>query len=114
MWSTDGGTCGAPCRDSGQRSKGHPRSMDGAEGSQTYQYMCEIYHDRGLRDGAAEECKPRWLLDRGQESVCVCVVVDGIDYMRCKYNSGGHLYAKYVQEKKSFCGQWSRGPCKVW
>ena len=36
MWSTDGGTCGSPCRDGGQRSKGHPRSMDEAEGSQTY------------------------------------------------------------------------------
>ena len=36
MWSTDGGTCGAPCWDRGQRSKGHPHSMDGAEGSQTY------------------------------------------------------------------------------
>ena len=27
VWSTDGGTCSAPCRDGGQRSKGHPHSM---------------------------------------------------------------------------------------
>ena len=46
--STDcGGTGDAPCRDSGQRSKGHPRSTDGAEGSQTYQYMCGINRGRG-------------------------------------------------------------------
>ena len=31
MWSTDcSGTSGAPCRDGGQRSKGHPCSMDRA------------------------------------------------------------------------------------
>ena len=35
MWSIDcGGTGGAPCRDSGQWSKGHPNSMDGEDGSQ--------------------------------------------------------------------------------
>ena len=53
--STDyGGTSGAPCRDGGQRSKGHLHSMDGAEGSQTYQYMHGIGHGRGLRDSAVE------------------------------------------------------------
>ena len=72
MWSTDcGGTSGAPCRDGGQRSKGHPCSMDGAEGSQTHQYMSGIDRSRGLQDSAIEACKPRWLSDRGQESVCV-------------------------------------------
>ena len=34
MWSIDGGTCGAPCRDGGKRSKGHSCSMDRAKGSQ--------------------------------------------------------------------------------
>ena len=73
MWSTDyGGTIGVPCQDGGQRSMGHPRGMDGAEGSQTYQYMHGIDHGKGLRDGAAEALKLRWLSDRGQESVCVC------------------------------------------
>ena len=73
MWSTDcGGTCGAPCWDGGQRSKGHPRSMDGVEGSQTYQYMCGIDRGRGSRVSVAESCKPSWLSDKGQESVCVC------------------------------------------
>ena len=72
MWSTDsGGIGGAPCRDGGQRAKGHLHSMDGAEGSQTYQYMRGIDRGRSLRDGAAEERKPRWLSDGGQESVCV-------------------------------------------
>ena len=32
MWSTGGGTCGAPCRDGGKRSKVHPRNMDIVEG----------------------------------------------------------------------------------
>ena len=66
MWSTDcGGMSGAPCRDGGQRSKGHPRSMNKAKGSQTYQYMHGIDRGRGLRDGAAEARKPKWLSDRG-------------------------------------------------
>ena len=73
MRSTNcGGTSGAPCRDGGQRSKGHPRSMDGAEGPQTYQYMRGIDPGRGSRVGVVEARKPRCLLDRGQESVCVC------------------------------------------
>ena len=71
MWSTNyGGMSDDPCRDSGERYKGHPRSMDGAEGSQTYQYMCGIDHGKGVQVGAAEACKPRWLSNRGQES-CV-------------------------------------------
>ena len=61
-----------PCQDGGQRSKGHPHSMDGAEGSQTYQYMCGIDCGRGSRVGAIEARKSRWLLDRSQESMCVC------------------------------------------
>ena len=65
MWSTDsGGTSGAPCRDGGQRSKGHPRSMDGAEGSQTYQYMHGIDHGRGTQTEVA-------LGQRSGERVCV-------------------------------------------
>ena len=77
IWSTNcGGTCSAPCRDGGQRSTGHTRSMDGAEGSQTYQYMCAIDRGKGLRVGAAEAHKPRWLSDRGQESVCVLMWKD--------------------------------------
>ena len=49
VWSTDcGSISGAPCRDGGQRSKGHPCSMDGVEGSQTYQCMRGIDHGRGL------------------------------------------------------------------
>ena len=72
VWSTDGGTCSAPCRDGGYRSKGHLRNMDGAEGSQTYQYMHGIDHGRGLRVGAAKAHKSRWLSHRGQESMCVC------------------------------------------
>ena len=66
MWSSDcGGMSGAPCWVGGQRSKGHPHSMDGAEGSQTYQYMHGIYHSRGLRVGAAKARKPRWISNRG-------------------------------------------------
>ena len=44
--------------------------MDGAKGSQTYQYMHKIDHVRGLQIGAVEARKPRRLLDRGQESIC--------------------------------------------
>ena len=65
MWSTGGGTCGAPCLDGGQRSKGHPRSMDGVEGSQTYQYMHGIDRGRGTQVGAVEARKLRWLSDKG-------------------------------------------------
>ena len=53
------------CRDSGHWSKGHPCSMDGAYGSQTYQYMHGIDHGRGTRVDAVEACKPRWISDRG-------------------------------------------------
>ena len=71
VWSTDcGGTGAAPCRDDGQWYKGHPHSMDGAEGSQTYQYMQWIDRGRGSRVDAVEAHKPRWLSRRGQES-CV-------------------------------------------
>ena len=63
---------GGPCRDGGQGSKVHPRSMEETEGSQTYQYMHGIDHGRDLRDSVVEAHKLRWLLDRGQESVCVC------------------------------------------
>ena len=65
MWSTNGGTCGAPCRDGGHRSKGHLHSMDEAEGSKTYRYMRGIDRGRGLQDDVAEACKLRWLSDRG-------------------------------------------------
>ena len=72
MWSTDyGGTSDAPCRYGRQRSKGHLHSMDRVEGSQTYQYMHGIDRGRGLRVGAAEAHKLRWLSNRGQESMCV-------------------------------------------
>ena len=48
VWSTNcGGIGGAPCRYGGQWSKGHPRNMDGAGGSQTYQYMHGIDRGRG-------------------------------------------------------------------
>ena len=71
VWSTDRGrTSGAPCWDGGQWSKDYLCSMDEVEGSQTYQYMHGIDHDRGLQVGAIEACKPRWLSDRDQES-CV-------------------------------------------
>ena len=50
MWSTDcGGTSGAPCWNGGKRSKGHPHSMDGVEGSQTYHYMHGIDRGRGMQ-----------------------------------------------------------------
>ena len=66
VWSTDcGGTGSAPCLDGGKRSKGHPHSMDRAEGSQTYQYMHRIDRGKGSQVGAAEACKPRWLSNRG-------------------------------------------------
>ena len=98
MWSTDGGTCGSPCRDGGQRSKGHPCSMDGAEGSQTYQYMRGIDRGWGLWVGAAEACKMRWLLDKGQESVCVCC--SGWNWIHVTWvQVQGNFYAKYMQEK---------------
>ena len=64
MWSSNGGTCGAPCWDGGQRSKGHPRNMDGAEGSQTYQYMRGIDRGRGTQTEVA-------LGQRLGERVCV-------------------------------------------
>ena len=54
--------------------------MDGAECSQTYQYMHGIDRDRGSRVGAAEARKLKWLLDRGQERECVFVTVDRLDY----------------------------------
>ena len=55
--STDcGGTGGAPCRDGGQWSKGHLRSMDRADGSQTYQYMHGLDHGRGMGVSVAEAC----------------------------------------------------------
>ena len=37
--------------------KGHLRSMDGAKGSQTYQYMRGIDGGKGSQVGATEECK---------------------------------------------------------
>ena len=74
MWSTDyGGTGGAPCRDDGQRSKGHPHSMDGVEGSQTYQYMC----GDGSRQRLTSRCGRGMQTDvaLGQRSgECVCVL----------------------------------------
>ena len=110
----------APCQDCGQRSIGHPRSMDGAEGSQTYQYMLGIGRDRGMRDGAAEARKSRWLSDRGQESV-VCVVVDELDYMRCEYKSGGIYMPNMCKKRNHFvdnglevrvrCGEQKRQLC---
>ena len=55
MWSNEcGGTSGAPCWASGQRSKSHPHSMDRVEGSQTYQYMHGIDRSRGSRVDVAE------------------------------------------------------------
>ena len=105
MWSTDyGGIGGSPCRVGGHRSKGHPRSMDGVEGSQTYQYMHGIDCGRGSRVGATEACKPRWLLDRGQENVCVCVAVDGLDYMGCECKSEGTYMLNICKKNKLFCG----------
>ena len=91
-----------PCWDSGQRSKGHPCSMDGAEGSQTYQYMRGIYRGRGLRNGVAEACKPAWLSDRGQECVCVCVAVDELEYMRCECKYGGTYMPNTRKKRKCF------------
>ena len=77
VWSINCyGTSNAPCWDGGQRSQGHPCSMDGVEHSQTYQYMRGIDRGRGLRYGATEACKPRWLSDRGQESVGVLQWMD--------------------------------------
>ena len=122
MWSIDcGGTSGSPCWDGGQRSKGHPCSMDGVEGSQTYQYIRGIDQGRGLRVCVAEAHKPRWISDRGQESVCVCVVVDGIDYMRCECKSEV-TYMPNTCKKNNFfvddgpyfcvrCGEWKRQLC---
>ena len=122
MWSTDyGGTGSAPCWDGGQRSKGHPCSMDRVEGSQTYQYMRGIDRRKGLRDGVAEACKPRWLLDRGQESMCVCVAVDEIDYMRCDCNLEGTYMPNTCKKRNHFvdscpevrvrCGEQKRQLC---
>ena len=56
--------------------------MDGAEGSQTYRYMHEIDHDRGSWVSAIEACTE----NRGGSRIevrraCVCVAMDGIDYM---------------------------------
>ena len=76
--------------------------MDGADGSQTYQYMHGIDHGRGLRDNAAELRKPRWLSDKGQECMCVCVNVDGLDHMRCKYNSGGIYMPNKCKKRNHF------------
>ena len=78
--------------------------MDGAKGSQTYQYMRGIDRGRGSRVGAVKAHKPRWFLDRGQESVCVCVVVDGLEYMRCECKSMGSYMSNTCKKKKSFCG----------
>ena len=76
--------------------------MDRAEGSQTYQYMHGIDRGRGSRVDAVEACKPRWLSDRGQESVCVCVVVEGLDYMRCKYKSKGIHMPNMCKKRNHF------------
>ena len=98
MRSTDGGTCSAPCRDGWQRSTGHPHSMDGSEGSQTYQQMHGIDHGRGSRVGAAEACKPRWLSNRGQESMCVCC--NGQTWLHVMWvQVQRQLYAKYMWRK---------------
>ena len=103
MWSTDcGGTSSAPCRYGGQRSKGHLCSMDKVEGSQTYQYIHGIYHGRGRRVSVEEACKPKWLPNKGQEHVCVCVAVDELDYMRCKYKSGGIYMPNMCKKRNHF------------
>ena len=46
--------------------------------------------------------------------VCVCVVVDELDYMQCQYKSEGIYMSNACKKNKSFCGQWSRGTHKVW
>ena len=73
IWSTDcGGTSGAPCQDGGQRSKGHLRYMDGAEGSQTYQYMRGIDRGRGSQVDVVEGMQTEVALrQRSGEHVCV-------------------------------------------
>ena len=58
-----------PCWDGGQRSKGHLRSMDRAEGSQTYQYMHGINRGRGMQTKVA----------LGQRSGEVCVICGGLN-----------------------------------
>ena len=99
VWSTDcGSTSGAPCQDSGQWSKDHPRSMDGVEGSQTYQYMHGIYRGRGSQVDVVEARKSRWLSDRGQESVCV---LRWMNLTTCDVSASpvALLCQKYMQEK---------------
>ena len=102
MWSTNcGGTSGAPFWDGGQRSKGHPRNMDAAEGSQTYQYMRGIYRDRGLRVGAAEARKLRWLSVEVRR-VCVCVAMDELDYMQCECKFRGTYMPNTCKKRNHF------------
>ena len=66
-----------------------------------------------MRDSVAKARKLRWISNRGQESVCVCVAVDELDYMRCECKSEDTYMPNTCKKKKSFCGQWSSGPRKV-
>ena len=115
MWSTDcGGTSGAPCRDGGQRSTGHPRSMDGVEGSQTYQYnMHMIDCSRGMQTEVA-------LGQRSGERVCVlwwtnlttCDVSASPRALTCQIrarkincfvDSGPEVRVRYDEWKRQLC-----------
>ena len=120
-WSTDcGGTGGAPCWDSGEWSKGHPRSMDGTGGSQTYQYMHGIDHGRGSRVGVAEARKLTWLSDRGQESVCelrwmdltTCDVSASLGAVICQIRTRKiNCFVDSGPEVHVRCSEWSKQLC---
>ena len=75
--------------------------------------MDGIGHGGGTQIGVAKTCKPRWISDKGQESMCVCVAVDRLDYMQCECNSEGTYMPNTCNRNKSFFGQWSSGPRKV-
>ena len=94
--------------------------MDGAEISQTYQYMRGIDGGRGSRVDAAEARKSRWLLDRGQESVCVlrwtdlttCDVSTSPGALLCKIHARkiNHLVDNGPAVRVR-CGEWRRHLC---
>ena len=94
MWSTDcASMSGAPCQDGGKRSKGHPRSMDEAERSQTYQYLRGIYRGRGMQNEVA-------LRQRSREHVCV---LQWTDLTTCDVSASPGEFICQMHARKRNC-----------
>ena len=102
-----------PCRDGGQRSIGHPHSIDRAEGSQTYQYIHGIRCGRGMQIEVA-------LGQRSRERVCVlrwtdlttCDVSASLGVVLCQIHARKiNHFVDNGPEVRVRCSGWSRQLC---